>query len=399
MFDSLTPAPPDPILGLTEAWRDDPNPKKVNLGVGVFKDDRGETPVLETVKAAAAAILAAETSKNYLPIAGDPAYRKRVQTFVFEGPAATAAERAVTIQALGGTGALRVGAEFVRFARPEGRAWLSTPTWANHRGVFAATGMDIRQYPWYDAPTRELDADAMLASLREVPAGDTVVLHACCHNPSGVDPEPGQWAAIAAAAAERGWLPFLDTAYLGFGRGLAEDRTATEAFAAAGVPFLQATSFSKNLALYGERVGALTFVGPEAGVAATVLSHLQRIVRVLYSNPPMHGAAIAARILGDRLLRTRWEEELGAMRDRIHAVRGELVDRLAARGVAQDFSFIRKQQGMFSFSGLSDDAVARLRAEKAIYIVKGGRINVAGLTSANLDYVCDSIAEVLRAGQ
>ncbi len=397
MFNTLKPAPPDPILGLTEAWREDPNPQKVNLGVGVYKDDGGRTPVLEAVKAAEAALLAAETTKTYLPIAGDPDFRRRVQAFVFEGPAETAGPRAVTLQTPGGTGALRVGAEFVRFAAPDARVWLSAPTWPNHAGVFSAAGMEASAYPWYDAAAHRLDTAEMLAALRAVPAGDVVVLHACCHNPSGADPAPEQWLEIAAAAADAGWLPFLDAAYLGFARGLVQDRAATEAFAAAGVPFLQATSFSKNLALYGERVGALTFVGPDEGTAATALSQLQRIVRVLYSNPPIHGAAVAARVLGDRLLRARWEEELTAMRERIHAVRGELVDGLAARGVPGDFSFLRTQQGMFSFSGLSDEAVARLRTEKAIYIVKGGRINVAGLTRGNLDYVCDSIAEVLGA--
>jgi len=396
MFEQLQPAPPDSILGLTEAWREDPRPEKVNLGVGVFKDDDGNTPVLEAVKAAEAALLAGESTKNYLPSAGDPDYRRHVQTFVLEGVSAPVAERAVTLQAPGGTGALRIGAEFIRFALPGARVWLSRPTWANHYGVFNAAGLESEEYAWYDAETHALAFDDLRTALRDVPAGDVVLLHACCHNPTGVDPDPAQWSEIAGCAAERGWLPFLDAAYLGFGKGLEEDRAATKAFAAAGVPFLQSTSFSKNMSLYRERVGALTFVAGDAAQAAAALSQIQRRVRVLYSNPPSHGAAVAARILGDRLLRTRWEAELGEMRERIHAMRRQLVDGLAARGAKRDFSFIRAQQGMFSFSGLDDAAVARMREEFSIYMVKGGRVNVAGVTRGNIDYVCDAMAAVLR---
>ena len=395
MFETLQAAPPDPILGLTEAWRDDPRAEKVNLGVGVFQDDAGQVPVLETVKAAEAALLAGEITKNYLPIAGDPEFRRHVQAFALEGPP-SAGERAVTLQTPGGTGALRIGAEFVRFASPDARVWLSRPTWANHGGVFQAAGIECAEYAWYNEKTRALDFDGLRDALSEIPAGDVVLLHACCHNPTGVDPDPGQWCEIAGLAAKQGWLAFLDAAYVGFGTGLAEDRAATTAFAATGVPFLQSTSFSKNLAMYRERVGALTFVGADAAQATAAQSQIQRLVRVLYSNPPSHGAAVAARILGDRLLRTRWEAELGAMRERIHKVRRLLVEGLSARGVARDFSFIRRQQGMFSFSGLGDAAVARMRHEFAVYMVKGGRINVAGLTSGNIDYVCDAMASVLR---
>ncbi len=394
MFDTLQPAPPDPILGLAEAFRADSNPDKVNLAVGVFQDDGGGTPILEVVKAAEAALLAVEETKNYLPIAGDTSYRARVQAFIFKGPASETGERATTLQTPGGTGALRVGAEFVRFAAPASKVWLSAPTWANHRGVFGAVGFDPIEYPWYDATTRGLDVAGLREALNSIPADDVVVLHACCHNPTGADPDPALWKEVAAAAAERKWLPFLDAAYLGFGAGLAEDRAATEAFAAAGVPFLQSTSFSKNLAMYRERVGALTFVGADQAHAGVALSQLQRIVRVLYSNPPSHGAAVAARVLGDRMLRTRWEDELRGMRERIQDMRRRLVEGLAARGVAQDFSFIEKQKGMFSYSGLGDTAVERLRTEKSIYMVKGGRINVAGLRSGNLEYVCDAIASL-----
>jgi aspartate/tyrosine/aromatic aminotransferase len=396
MFESVQAAPPDPILGLTDAWKADPNPAKVNLGVGIYQNAAGESPVLDSVKAAEAALLATERTKNYLPISGDPELGRAVERLLFKGWEAESNGRVCTAHTPGGTGALRVGADFLRDTGAGPVAWLSTPTWANHRGVFAAAGFTLRDYPYYNPATRGLDASAWLDSLHRIPRGEGVVLHAACHNPSGADPDAALWDAVAAAAAKAGWIPFMDNAYLGFGLGLEEDRIAFGAFLRAGVDFLVATSFSKNMGLYRERVGALTVVCPSAQARDAVFSRVKKVVRVLYSNPPSHGGEIARRILTDPVLEAFWLRELDAMRGRIRDMREALVRGMAARAVPTDFSFVARQSGMFSLLGLSPDQVAWLKARKSLYMTSDGRINVAGLTAANLDTVCDAIAECLR---
>jgi len=392
MFNGIESAPPDAILGLTEAFRNDTNPKKINLGVGVYKDDAGKTPVLPSVIEAERRILETADTKSYLPIGGSPEYGRVVQGLLF----GASSERARTAHTPGGTGGLRVGADLIRQINPDTRVWLSTPTWANHRGIFSAAGFDTEAYPYYDPATRSLDFDAMKKTLSGVPAGDVVLLHVCCHNPTGVDPSMAQWDEIVSLAKERGWIPFLDFAYQGFGTDLESDRKPVEGFLAAGIEFFVASSFSKNFGLYQDRTGAFTTIAQSAEAADAAFSHVKATIRVNYSNPPAHGGKIVDTILGNPALRTQWEDELAAMRDRIRTTRSQLVAGLKTRGVDRDFSFIEKQRGMFSFSGLSDDQVAFLRQNKGIYIVKGGRINVAGITTGNIDYLCDSIAEALK---
>lgn len=397
MWKEIEAAPADAILGLTEAFRKDSRPDKVNLGVGVYKDDAGSTPILKCIKAAEERLVAAETSKGYLPISGSPAYTDGVQRLLFGAESeVTASGRAATLHTPGGTGALRVGADLLKQFNPGAKLWVSTPTWANHKGIFSAARFEIGDYPYYDAASRGVDFEAMIAALEQVPAGDVVLLHVCCHNPTGVDLDAVQWARVIQTAASRGWIPFLDFAYQGFGEGIEQDRFAVEQVAAAGIDCFIASSFSKNFGLYNERTGALTIVSPSAAEAEVALSHAKVTVRVNYSNPPAHGGLAAAAVLADPVLYDQWTGEVADMRDRIRSMRAALVDGLAARGVEQDFSFINAQRGMFSFSGLSDAAVSWLREHRGIYIVKGGRINVAGLTSANIDYVCDAVAEALR---
>jgi aspartate/tyrosine/aromatic aminotransferase len=396
MFHAIAAAPPDPILGLTESWKADPNPNKVNLGVGVFKDARGRTPILESVKDAESRILATATTKSYMPIAGDPAYRKQVQEMILGADhPALAAGRAQTAHTPGGTAALRVGADFLKKIAPHASVWVSSPTWANHKGVFQAAGFAVKDYPYYDPASKGLAFDKMLAALDQTPAGDIVLLHACCHNPTGVDLSAGQWAEVATLAARRGWLPFLDFAYQGYGDGLREDRAGLLALAAACPEILIASSFSKNFGLYQDRTGALTLIGADPAQAAAAFSHIEIAIRVNYSNPPAHGGLIVSAILADSALRAKWEGELTAMREHIARTRRMFVDALSAHGVPGDFSFIARQKGMFSFSGLSDPQVKYLREKKSIYIVGGGRINVAGITPDNLDYLCASIREAL----
>jgi aspartate/tyrosine/aromatic aminotransferase len=397
MFEQVQPAPPDPILGLTDAWKADPNPAKVNLGVGIYQNAAGQSPVLDSVKAAEAALLAAERTKNYLPISGDPEFGRLVERLLFRGSEAEVNDRACTAHTPGGTGALRVGADFLRDAGAGPVAWLSAPTWANHRGVFAAAGFTLRDYPYYDPAARNVDAPAWLDALRRIPRGEVVVLHAACHNPSGADPDAALWTAVAEIAAKAGWIPFLDNAYLGFGRGLDEDRIAFGAFLRAGVEFLAATSFSKNMGLYRERVGALTVVCPSTQARDAVASRVKKVVRVLYSNPPSHGGEVARRILSDPVLEVFWLRELDAMRERILGMREAFVRGMTARSVPADFSFVARQSGMFSLLGLSADQVAWLKARKSLYMTSDGRINVAGLTATNLDVVCDALADCLRS--
>lgn len=398
MWKNIEAAPADSILGLTEAFKADQNPKKVNLGVGVYKDDAGNTPVLQCVKEAEKLLVEREKTKSYLPISGDPAYAASVQELLFgAGSQVITSKRAATIHAPGGTGALRVGADLLKRFNPDAKVWISKPTWANHKGIFGAAGFSFDEYPYYNAETMGLEFEKMCEVLETVPAKDVVLLHACCHNPSGVDINNAQWEKIVAIAKEKGWTPFLDFAYQGFGASVDEDRFVVEKFADAGLDFVVASSFSKNFGLYNERTGALTVVSPTAEEAAVALSHMKTTVRVNYSNPPAHGGLVAMTILTDDALKALWLKELQGMRDRIVAMRSALVDGLSARGIETDFSYIKEQRGMFSFSGLNDQIVQWLRDQKGIYVVGGGRINLAGLTTSNIDYVCDSIAEALAA--
>ena len=397
MWQNIEAAPADSILGLTDAFKKDTNPAKVNLGVGVYKDEQGSTPILQCVKKAEAILLDKESTKSYLPISGDPTYAANVQKLLFgEASEVISSKRAVTVHAPGGTGALRVGADLLKKFNPEAKVWVSRPTWANHKGIFGAVGFEIAEYAYYDSATKAVDFDGLMASLKTVPKGDIVLLHACCHNPSGVDLTDEQWKQVVAVAAEIGWIPFLDFAYQGFGNSTDQDRIAVQLCAEAGFDYLVASSFSKNFGLYNERTGALTVVSPTAEDAVVAMSHLKTTIRVNYSNPPAHGGLVAATILSDPALYDLWQSELKDMRDRIVAMRTAFVEGLSARGVDQDFSYITEQRGMFSFSGLSDDVVSWLRDNKSIYVVGGGRINIAGLTAANIDYVCDAIAEALQ---
>lgn len=396
MFEKISPAPPDAILGLTEAFKQDPSPDKINLGVGVYKDEAGLTPVLHCVKEAEQRLAAEQASKSYMPISGAAEYGALVQGLLFgEDSDLVDSGRAFTAHTPGGTGGLRVGADTVKAFAPDATVWMSSPTWANHKGVFGAAGLAMADYPYYDRDTHGVDWDAMKAGLAKVPAGDVVLLHVCCHNPSGVDLSPAQWDEVAQLAAKGGWIPFLDFAYQGFGENLAADAAPIQAFASRGMEFFVASSFSKNMGLYCERTGAITLVAESAEAGKAAFSHMKLVIRRNYSNPPAHGGAIVATVLRDEQLQRLWVEEVAGMRDRIKGMRTALVQGLKDRGIEQDFSFIERQRGMFSFSGLNDDQVNWLRDKKSIYIVKGGRINVAGITSKNLPYLCDALAGVL----
>lgn len=396
MFEKLDMAPPDAILGLTEAFKKDPNPNKINLGVGVYKDSNDKTPVLDAVKRAEERLLRTEVTKSYLPIPGPPEYGEAVRKLMFgEGHEVLASGRAATAQTPGGTCALRVAGDFIKTRLPGARVWLSDPTWANHASVFQAAGIEVLSYPYYDAAHRALAFDAMLDTLRSVPAGDVVLFHGCCHNPSGMDPIPEQWQAIADVAAERGFLPLLDFAYHGLADGIEEDAEGLRTLCRPGSELLVASSFSKNFGLYNERVGALTLVAATKDAAQKAFSHVEKVIRANYSNPPKHGGAIVTTVLNDPELRVLWEGEVKAIRDRINGMRRLFVDTLKAKGVTRDFSFLTRQKGMFSFSGLTKEQVERLRKEYAIYIVGSGRINVAGMTPGNMDRLCEAIATVL----
>lgn len=391
MWNQVEPAPPDAILGLTEAFQNDDRPGKVNLGVGVYKDASGTTPVLQCVKEAEQRILEEETTKSYLPIAGQKAYGDEVQKLLFGAPC----ERAVTVHTPGGTGALRLAAELLKQFSSRS-IWVSNPTWANHTNIFKAADLTVRTYPYYKAETHDLDEAALFDALEQVPAGDCVLLHACCHNPTGVDLTPDQWRRIAGLAAQKGFVILVDFAYQGLAEGIEADRAGVETLLGAGIDFFVASSFSKNFGLYRERTGALTAVTASATDAATAASHMKKNARVIYSNPPAHGGLIVTTVLQDAALLEQWKRELTAMRDRINGTRKELADGLAARGVPQDFSFMTRQKGMFSLSGLNKDQVACLREQNAVYIVGSGRINVAGLAPEHMDAVCDAVAGVMK---
>lgn len=400
MFQSLQPAPIDPILGLTDAFKADPNPEKINLGVGVYQDESGVTPVLPSVIEATARVAANEKTKSYLPIPGAPEYAAAVQRLLFgaEDEIVTG-RRACTAHTPGGTGALRVTGDFLKQNLPGAKLWLTNPTWANHPAIFAAAGVETGSLPYFDPATNGLDFDSFHAALKELPAGDVVLLHGCCHNPSGIDPTSEQWKPIADTLAVRGVLPILDFAYQGFGDGVQEDAGGLREFCRAGAELIVCSSFSKNFGLYRERVGAVTFVSADAETRATVESQMKRVIRTIYSNPPAHGAALVSTILDDAPLAAQWEAELAEMRNRINGMRTLLVEKLAAAfaergGSAGDYSFIQQQKGMFSFSGLTKDQVAKLRDEHAIYIVGSGRINVAGVSEKNVDRLCAAIAAV-----
>jgi aspartate/tyrosine/aromatic aminotransferase len=396
MFEKFTPAPPDAILGLTEAFKKDPNPKKVNLGVGVYKDETGNTPILASVKEAETRLLQSEKSKTYLPIEGLPAFNAATQTLLFGADhEIIRSKRAATAQAPGGTGALRMAADTIAKLMKGARVWISNPTWPNHPSVFQSAGLEVKIYPYFNPATNNVDFDAMLATLREVPAGDVIVLHGACHNPTGVDLTPAQWQKVAEVVAERKLLPLIDFAYQGFAEGLKEDAIGLHTVANTGVDMLIANSYSKNFGLYNERVGALTMVAQTEEAAQTLLSHVKQAIRANFSNPPSHGSAIVATVLNDPKLRAQWEKEVGDMRDRINGMRHLFVETLNEKGVTRDFSFITRQRGMFSFSGLTPEQVKALRDDYSIYIVGSGRISVAGLAEDSMDYLCSAIAEVL----
>ena len=389
-------APRDPILGLTEAFNLDRNPRKVNLGVGVYYDDDGQVPVLECVRRAERQILERPTPRSYLPIDGLPAYDRAVRELVFGADSSAHKEGLiVTVQALGGTGGLKVGADFLRRIAPTAEAWISDPSWENHRGLFENAGFTVRTYPYYDAKTHGLDFDGMIGAIRAMPAGSIVVLHACCHNPTGVDLGLDQWKTVIEEVRSRGLIPFLDIAYQGFGEGLDADGAAVRCFVRAGIPVLVSSSFSKSLSLYGERVGSLSVVVQSGDEAERVLSQLKRVVRTNYSNPPTYGGRVVATVLTTPELRSLWERELGHMRERIREMRRQLVEKLRARVPNADFSFVERQRGMFSYSGLSRAQVVRLREEFAVYMIESGRICVAALNTKNIDYVADCVARVI----
>ncbi len=397
LLSAIEMAPRDPILGVTEAFNADPNPRKVNLGVGVYTNDDGKVPLLECVHHAERALTEKGAPHPYLPIDGIAAYDRAVQKLIFGADSEIVqAARAVTVQAIGGTGGLKVGADFLRRFAPGAQVWISDPSWENHRALFEGAGFSVNVYPYYDAATHGLDFERMIAALDRVPAGSIVVLHACCHNPTGVDPSAEQWSRILEIVRSRGQIPFLDLAYQGFGDGVDADATVVRRFAATPGPLFVASSFSKSFSLYGERVGALSVVAADRDEAARVLSQAKRVVRGNYSSPPTFGSQIVATILGSPDLSTLWARELDAMRERIRANRRALVERLAVHAPGADFRFVLEQRGMFSYSGLTKEQVARLRSEFGVYAIDTGRICVAALNSRNTDYAASAIATVIK---
>jgi aromatic-amino-acid transaminase len=396
LFAAVEMAPRDPILGLTEAFNADSRTTRVNLGVGVYLDDSGKVPLLAAVKLAEKARLEAMPPRGYQPIDGLPAYNQAVQKLLFGEQSALLGEgRVLTIEALGGTGGLKVGADYLRRLLPEATVYISDPSWENHRALFEFAGFRVDSYPYYDATTRGVDFAAMKAGLNALPAGSIIVLHACCHNPTGADLDAAQWREVIDIVAARSLVPFIDIAYQGFADGIREDAVALDLFAASGLQFLIASSFSKSFSLYGERVGALSVVTASRDETARVLSQIKRLVRTNYSNPPTHGGAIVAAVLASAELRALWADELAQMRQRILDMRRSLVERLQGRGASADFSFINRQRGMFSYTGLNPAQVDRLRDEFGIYAVSSGRICLAALNTRNVGYVAEAIATVL----
>jgi len=395
LFGAIEMAPRDPILGITEAFNADTNPAKINLGVGVYYDNNGKVPLLECVQKAEAKLMEQPAPRTYLPIEGLAAYDKAVQELVFGADSAVIKEkRTLTVQAIGGTGALKIGADFLQRFLPSSDVYISDPSWENHRALFESAGFTVHNYAYYDAATRGVDFDGMLAALKAMPAGSIVVLHACCHNPTGADLTQEQWDQVIAVVQAGRLVPFLDMAYQGFANGISEDGAVVRRFAATGMALLVSNSFSKSFSLYGERVGALSIVATSAEEAARVLSQLKRVVRTNYSNPPTHGGKVVATVLSTPELRALWEEELAGMRVRIREMRGAMVEKLKEKAPGHDFEFVRRQVGMFSYSGLTKEQVGKLR-EQSIYAVDTGRICVAALNSTNIDRVVDAVAKVL----
>jgi len=396
LLATLEMAPKDPILGVTEAFNADTHPKKVNLGVGVYCDDNGKVPILESVRRAEQKMAETLMPRSYLPIDGLQTYDRAVQALLFGADSeAVRSGRIVTVQTLGGTGGLKVGGDFLRRISPDAQLFISDPSWENHRAIFEYAGHTVNTYPYYDAPTHGVNFDAMLGALGKLPAGSITVLHACCHNPTGVDLTPPQWEKVIEAVNARGLVPFLDIAYQGFAEGIDADAAVVRRFTEACPVVFVSSSFSKSLSLYGERVGALSIVTESAEEAARTLSQLKRVIRSNYSNPPTHGGQAVTMVLTTPELRTIWEKELGQMRERIKTMRRQFVDKIRAIRSDFDFSFVVDQRGMFSYSGLNKDQVRRLREEYSIYAIDSGRICVAALNSRNIDYVTSAIAKVL----
>nr|WP_153190429.1 amino acid aminotransferase [Stenotrophomonas sp. MYb238] len=396
-FANVEQVPGDPILGLTEAYNADPRPTKVNLGVGIYYDEDGRIPLLRAVHLIEQQLAAEAKPRGYLPIDGLPAYTQATQKLVFgEGSELIAAGRVATSQTIGGSGALRVGADLLHKLLPHATVAISNPSWENHRAVFGAAGFDVVDYTYFDNASHGLDFAGMIADLQKLQPGTVVLLHACCHNPTGADLDTAQWQQVAALLKDRQLFPFIDMAYQGFDKGIEQDSQAVRIIAEAGIDsFVVANSYSKSFSLYGERVGALSVVGPDATSTKAVQSQVKRIIRTIYSSPSTHGAALVAGVLGSAELRGMWGAELTEMRERIHALRAGMVQKLAALG-APEFGFIQQQAGMFSYSGLSKAQVDRLRDEYGIYAVGTGRICVAALSQRNLDYVAKAVYEVSR---
>jgi aromatic-amino-acid transaminase len=389
MFESIERVPGDAILGLIEAFKNDDNPNKVDLGVGVYRDEQGITPVMRAVKAAEKQLIETEKTKAYIGSHGDPQYGHHVLRTVLGADSASAT------QSPGGTGALRLAADFINANLPGKSIWLSDPTWPNHLGVFGAAGLDIQRYPYVDADNR-LDFDGMLAAVKQIPEGDVVLLHACCHNPTGFDLSKDQWQQVLAVVQERRLLPLIDFAYQGFGDGLDEDAYGVRLFADALDELIITQSCSKNFGIYRERTGCFIAIAKDSEAMADVRSQLAITARENYSNPPGHGSAIVATIFESDELTAMWREELDEMRNRVNGLRSDFVKALAPHGLDQRFGHVAEQRGMFSYTGLTPEHVAALRDKHSIYMVKSGRANVAGLNSDNLEYVCNAIADVVK---
>lgn len=396
MLELIEKAPPDPIFGLTDNFKKDPNPEKVNLGVGTFQDAQGKVPILECVGRAENILLKQQESKNYLGIEGTPEFTRCVQALLYgEEHEFIQSQRIVTVQTPGGTGSLRVAGEFIKKFCPQSKVWLSDPTWSNHNSVFQAAGFEIGIYPYYDYENKSLLFDQMIEALSKIPKGDVVLFHGCCHNPTGMDPTIEQWQELAKLTKEKGLLPFIDFAYQGFGHGLDEDAKGLRAFAWEGCEILVSSSYSKNFGLYNDRIGALSMVCADSNAAVNALSHIKAAIRANFSNPPAHGSLIVTTILGDPQLKELWLQELASMRDRINFMRELFTNKLKELNVKEDFSFITRQLGLFSFTGLNKQQVESLKDNYSIYIVGSGRINVAGLTHKNIDRISRAIADVL----
>ncbi|MCC9661826.1 aspartate/tyrosine/aromatic aminotransferase [Pseudoalteromonas sp. MB41] len=396
MFSELKPLPTDPILGLMAAFKQDTNPNKIDLGVGVYKDEQGNTPVLKAVKKAEAFRLENETSKSYIGLAGNLDYCQKMENLLLGEHPALLANRVRTAQAPGGTGALRVAAEFIKRCNKDATVWVTTPTWANHISLFEAAGLTVKEYPYYDYENKDLLFDEMINTLKQVPKGDVVLFHACCHNPSGMDLNAEQWSTVSDLAVEVGFTPLIDIAYQGFGSSLEEDAAGLRKLAAAVDEMIICSSCSKNFGLYRERIGACSIIAKDAATADVSNSVLLSVVRSIYSMPPAHGADIVSTILSSTELTQMWHDELDEMRNRINGLRTLIKESLAAKGIAQDFSFIDRQNGMFSFLGINKEQIDRLQKDYSIYIVGSSRVNVAGISDTNIDYFANAVADVCK---